>query len=220
HTYPPAVRRTVRVPYRLTERDFAVHVRVKGSPDEVTARVIDLGADIANKELHVQFPVAGGELKMDPDKDILKVAAIDRTHNSAKMFVGFVRGFGLKRGAFAVTAAWDVANIVVVGASEKDMAGAVNRIRELQGGAVVYADDRVLAELPMPIAGQTSELKMETIAERLETIQKELERLGCKLSYAHLMLNTLTTTIVPAIRISTDGLLGIKEGKVLPLIVK
>lgn len=220
HTYPPAARRTVRLPYRLSERDFAIHVRVKGLVEEVTARVIDLGADIANKELHVKLPVAGGELKIDTDKDILKVAAIDRIHNSGKMFVGFVRGFGLKRGAFAVTAAWDVANIIVVGASEKDMAGAVNRIRELQGGAVVYADGQIRAELPMPIAGQTSELKMEAIAERLETIQNEVQRLGCKLAYAHLMLNTLTTTIVPTVRISTDGLLGVKEGKILDLIVR
>jgi len=108
----------------------------------------------------------------------------------------------------------------VVGASERDMAGAVNRIRELQGGAVVYADGKVIVELPMPIAGQTSELRMEAIAERMASIQKELERLGCKLPYAHLMLNTLTTTIVPALRLSTDGLLGIKEGELLDLLVR
>lgn len=218
HTYPPAARRTVRLPRKLTARDFVI--RVKGSPEEVTARVIDLGNGIANKEALIPMPVFQGEIKPDTDRDILKVAAIDRITNSGKMFVGLVRGFGLKRGAFAGTAAWDVANVVVVGASERDMAGAVNRIRELQGGAVVYADGKVIVELPMPIAGQTSELRMEAIAERMETIQKELERMGCKLPYAHLMLNTLTTTIVPALRISTDGLLGIKEGEILDLFVR
>ncbi len=218
HTYPPAARKTVRLPRKFTARDFII--RVKDSSEAVTARVIDLGNGIANKEAHVTMPLLQGEIKIDTDRDILKVAAIDRIMNSAKMFVGLIRGFGLKRGAFAATAAWDVANIVVVGASERDMAGAVNRIRELQGGAVVYADGKVIVELPMPIAGQTSELRMEAIAERMASIQKELERLGCKLPYAHLMLNTLTTTIVPALRLSTDGLLGIKEGELLDLLVR
>lgn len=217
HAYPPAARRTVRLPRKFTARDFII--RVKGSADEVTCRVIDLGNGIANKEALVSMPVIQGELKSDTDRDILKLAAIDRITNSGKMFVGLVRGFGLKWGAFAATAAWDVANVLVAGASERDMAGAVNRIRELQGGSVVFADGKVLAELPMPIAGQISDLRMEAIAERLEAIQKELERMGCRLPYAHLMLNTLTTTIVPALRISTDGLLGIREGQVLDLVV-
>ena len=217
YTYPESSRTTVRLPRRLEAADFAI--RVGSGAGEVTARVIDLSPNIMNKEALITMPVSGGEIKSDISRDILKVAAIDRLSNSAKMFVGLVRGFQLKKGAFAATANWDVSNVLVVGASEEDMAGAVNRIWELQGGAVVYADGEVQAELPMPIAGCISDLPMEAVADRLERIQQELADLGCQIPDPHLLLTTLTTPILPALRISTDGLIGVKEGKVIDLIV-
>ena len=209
---------------RTTDQDFryctTFAIRVDSGDNEVIARIIELGADIANKEAKLTMPVSEGELKMTPYKDILKVAALDRIHNSGEMFTGLIRGFGLKKGAFAATACWDVSNILVVGASEEDMAGAVNRLRQLQGGTVVYADGQVKAELPMPIAGQTSELSMVGIAERFGEVQNAVSELGSEVPYAHLTLNTLTTTLVPAVRMSTDGLINIKNGKLLDLIVK
>ncbi|MFC2027763.1 adenine deaminase C-terminal domain-containing protein [Chloroflexota bacterium] len=217
HSYPDRARNTVRIPRELSADDFAV--RVDGSHKYITARVIDIGHDIANKLAELSLPVIDGELKVDVQNDILKVAAIDRIHNSGKMFVGLVKGFGLKKGAFAATAAWDVCNVVVIGASEEDMAVAVNRVRELQGGPVVFADGEIKAELPMPIAGQTSELPMEEIARHLEDIQNQVANLGSQVTYAHLMLNTLTTTIVPAVRISTGGLIDVKTGGILDFIV-
>ncbi len=217
HNYPESARQTVRLPREIVAADFTIRVDI--GADEATARIIDLGADIANKEVRLTMSVSDGELKMAPDKDILKVAALDRIHNSGKMFIGLIRGFGLKRGAFAATACWDVSNILVVGVSEEDMAGAVNRLRELQGGTVVYADGHVIAELAMPMAGQTSELSMAEIAEQLEKVQRAVNELGSEVPYAHLTLNTLTTSLVPAVRISTDGLINIKNGKLLDLIV-
>lgn len=215
HAYPEWMRHTVRLPRELAASDFAV--RVDGPAGDLTVRIIDLGTDIANKETHLTMPVTDGQIRADPEQGILKVAAIDRLTNSGRMFVGLIRGFGLTRGAMAATSAWDVANVVVVGASDEDMAAAVNRVRELQGGPVVYADGRVLAELPMPIGGQTSELPMPAIAEGLEGIQRAAEDLGCRLPYAHLMLNTLTTTIVPAIRISVSGLIRVSSGETVGL---
>lgn len=217
HSYPDRARNTVRIPRELIADDFAVGV--DGSHKDITVRVIDIGHDIANKLAELSLPVIDGELKVDVQNDILKVAAIDRIHNSGKMFVGLVKGFGLKKGAFAATAAWDVCNVVVIGASEEDMAVAVNRVRELQGGPVVFADGEIKAELPMPIAGQTSELPMEEIARHLEDIQNQVANLGSQVTYAHLMLNTLTTTIVPAVRISTGGLIDVKTGEIMDLII-
>ncbi len=218
HIYPDFMRKTVQLPRDLTADDFRIPVKGSGA-GEVTVRVIDLGADIANKEVHIPMKVVNGHLMADIEQDIIKVAAIDRIHGTGRMFVGLVRGFGLKSGAFAATASWDASNILVVGASDADMAGAVNRIRELQGGSVVFANGEVLAELPMPISGQTAEIPMEEIAAKFQQIQTGVESLGCGLAYAHLMLNTLTTTIVPSIRISTEGLLDIKSGKRIDLFV-
>jgi adenine deaminase len=216
HIYPESLINTIRIPRELEPADFAI--KVDSGAKEVTARVIDMGADIANKAALLEMTVINGEVKADIERDIIKVAAIDRIHNSGKMFTGLIRGFGLKKGAFAVTASWDAANILVVGASESDMAGAVGRIREMGGGSVVYADGRALAELPMPIACQTAELPMEEIDKRMDQIQQAVADLGSRIPYTHLMMVTLTTTIVPSIRISTGGLLDIKTGESLDLI--
>ncbi|MFO8010374.1 MAG: adenine deaminase C-terminal domain-containing protein [Dehalococcoidia bacterium] len=218
HVYPNFTRNTVLLPRDMEAADFAI--KVTGKAGQVTARIIDLGSDIANKEKLLEVSVSDGELKQDIDRDILKVAAIDRINNTGKVFTGLIRGFGLKTGALAATAAWDVANIVAVGADDGDMAVAVNRIREMQGGAVFCAGGEVKAELPMPVAGQISELPLEQITQRLEQIQKTVAQAGCQLEYAHLMLNTLTTTLVPTLRISVSGLLNIKEGKPVDLMVK
>lgn len=217
HAYPEYMRRTIRLPRPLRAEDFAV--RVGGEDGEVTVRVIDMGPDIANREAQIPMKVSGGMVMMDVPGGVIKVAAIDRVSNEGTMFTGLVRGFGLEAGAFAATAAWDVSNVLVVGASEEDMAGAVNRVWEMQGGPVVFRDGEVLAELPLPIAGQLSDLPLEEIAERLEGIQRAVEGLGCRLPYAHLLLNTLTTTIVPSLRISTTGLLDIRARRPVSLVV-
>lgn len=215
HVYPESFRNTIRIPRQLKPADFSI--RFDSTADEVTARVIDMGTDIANKEARLAVPVSAGEVKVDVERDIIKLSAIDRIHNSGRMFTGLIRGFGLKRGAFAVTASWDAACILVVGSSQEDMAGAVARIRQMGGGSVVYADGRVLAELPLPIGCQTSELPMEEIDRRMDQIQQAVTELGCRIPYAHLMLVTLSTTIIPSIRISPEGLLDIRTGELLDL---
>ncbi len=217
HVYPEHLRNTIKIPREIEAADFVI--KVESKVDEVTARVIDMGLDIANKEVKLVMPVVNGEVQADTDRDIIKVAAIDRIHNTGKMFTGFIRGFGLKRGAFAATTSWDAASMLIVGASDEDMSGAVKRIREMGGGSLVYADGRVIVDLPMPIVCQTSELPMEEIDRRMDRMQQAVAELGCRIPYAHLMLVTLTTTIVPSIRITTNGLLNIKTGQMVELFV-
>jgi len=217
HKYPDILRDTIRFPRDIGPEDFSI--RVDHEAGQVTARVIDLGRDIANKEAQMEMNVVDCEVKADVERNIIKISAIDRVHNSGKMFTGLIRGFGLKKGAIGVTASWDAANIIVVGASDQDMAKAVEHIRKMGGGSVVVVDGQVLADLPMPIACQTSELPMKEIDARMDQIQQIVSDLGCTLPYAHLMMVTLTTTIVPSIRISTSGLLDIKSGKTVDLFV-
>ncbi|MDY7036717.1 MAG: adenine deaminase C-terminal domain-containing protein, partial [Thermodesulfobacteriota bacterium] len=217
YVYPESSRTTIHLPRNFEAADFAI--QVDNEAREVTVRVIDLSPSIMNKEALLRMSVSEGKLRSDIDKDILKIAAIDRSNDSGKMFVGLVRGFQLKKGAFAATANWDVSNILVVGASDEDMAGAVNRIREIQGGSVVFADGKVHAELPMPIAGHLSDLPMEAIAEALDSIQQKLKEFGCPIPNPHLILTTFPTPILPSLRISIEGLIDIKEGRLIDLVV-
>jgi adenine deaminase len=135
------------------------------------------------------------------------------------MFTGFVKGFKMRKGAFASSCTWELSGIVVVGTNDEDMAGAVNRVYELQGGAVVYADGEVLAELSMPVGGCVSELPLEELSQKLEILQQKVAELGIVLSDAHFSLTALTTVAIPFFRICETGLMDIREGKVVDLVV-
>jgi adenine deaminase len=203
--------------YRDTKpADFKIHVN--DNPDSATVRVIDLVTDLVTAELKMQLPVSDGELKPDIDQDILKVSAIDRTNQPGKFFNGLIKGFGLKSGAMACSAAWDSSDIVAVGANEDDMAAAVNRIRALHGGAVICEKGEILAELPLPIFGVMSDLPIEDISRRLKQIRKTAAALGVPHPDPLLTLITLTGAAIPYLRICEEGLVNLKDGQTRPLV--
>jgi adenine deaminase len=173
--------------------------------------------DLVTAESEVRWPVTDGQLRPDVNQDVVKVAAIDRTHNPGKKTVGLIKGFGLKSGAMACSAAWDTTDIIVVGADDADMAEAVNRIHALQGGAVVCDKGRILAELPLPIFGIMSDLPIEDITRRLQEIKKAAANLGVRHPDPLLTLITLTGAAIPYLRICEEGLVNLKDGKTRPL---
>ncbi|MBE9544374.1 MAG: adenine deaminase, partial [Proteobacteria bacterium] len=185
-----------------------------------TVRLINMVTDLVTAESEVRWPVTDGLLKPDVNQDVVKVAAIDRTHNPGKIFSALIKGFGLKSGAMACSGAWDTTDIVVVGVDDADMAGAVNRIHALQGGAVVCDKGRVLAELPLPVFGIMSDLPIEDIARRLRDIKKAVTDLGVRHPDPLLTLITLTGAAIPYLRICEEGLVNLKDGKTRPLFTR
>jgi adenine deaminase len=186
----------------------------------VKLRLINMVTDLVTSELETQWPVTGGQIRTDIDQDVIKIAAIDRTHNPGRKYVGLIKGLGLKSGAMACSAAWDTSDIIVVGSNDEDMAAAVNRIFALQGGAVVYENGEILAELPMPIFGIMSDLPIESIVGRLREIKTVVSNLGVPYPDPLLTLITLTGAAIPYLRICEDGLVNLKDGKTVGLIVK
>jgi adenine deaminase len=176
-------------------------------------RIIDFITELVTRELQMEMPAAGGEILVDTGKDVIKVAAIDRVHEPGKRFVGFVRGTGMKSGAFASSAAWDSSDIIVVGASDVDMALAVNRIREMQGGAVVCGGNAVLAELALPVMGIMAQIPIAEMSRQLGAIRAAIEELGVLFPDPLLTLVTLTGAAIPYLRICDEGLVNLKNGK-------
>jgi adenine deaminase len=136
---------------------------------------------------------------------------IERVSGTGKHFVGFARGWGLKRGAVASSLAWDASAIVAVGVDDLDLATAINRVIELQGGAVLALDGAIKIDIPFPIAGYISDLKIEDLASALADLQHTLEDLGAKLQRAHLTLVTMTSAAIPFIRITEEGYFRFRE---------
>ena len=122
------------------------------------ARVIGLiEGQIVTEALAEEPKVEDGFAVADPARDLAKIAVVERHLGTGRIGLGFVRGFGLERGAIASTIAHDAHNIVVVGVEDGDMARAVQRLAEIGGGLVVIADRGVQAELPLPVAGLLSD---------------------------------------------------------------
>jgi adenine deaminase len=216
HSYTTRSLNSVQLNQDTKPVDFKIHVN--DDDDSATVRVIDLVTDLVTAELKMQLPLSNRELKPDIDQDILMISAIDRTNQPGKIFNGLIKGFGLKSGAMACSAAWDSSDIVAVGANDDDMAAAVNSIRASQGGAVLCKNGEILAELPLPIFGIMSDLPIEDIAQRLKQIRKTAAALGVPPPDPLLTLITLTGAAIPYLRICEEGLVNLKDGQTGPLI--
>lgn len=218
HTFTKKSMNSVKISDRAKPSDFIINA--EGKKEKQKLRLIEMVTDLVTAEKEIEWPVSEGQFKPDVAQDITKIAAIDRTHNPGKMSIGLIKGFGLKSGAVACSASWDTSDIIVVAANDGDMADAVNRIHTLQGGAVACENGKVLAELPLPIFGIMSDLPIEDIAQRLIEIKKAMTHLGVSFPDPLLTLITLTGAAIPYLRICEEGLVNLKSGKLLELIVK
>jgi adenine deaminase len=217
HVFSAESRNSIRIPQKMAPSDFCLPFN--GDGDTAPVRVIEMVTDLVTREVRLDLPVAGGEIQTDPADDLVKIAAIDRTNVPGKCFTGLIRGFGMQHGAMACSAAWDTSCVVVVGADETDMALCVNRIRDLQGGAVVCDGGRVAAELDMPVFGLISELPIEALAARLKSIKQAAADLGISFPDPLLTLITLTGAAIPFLRICEEGLVNFKDGRTTGLLV-
>lgn len=211
HVFSEKSLASVNIPEPLKPADFRIHP--PGKTLFAGVRVIDLITELVTQELQMEMPVLDGQVLADTQNDIVKVAAIDRAHEPGKRFVGLVRGTGMKSGAFASSAAWDTSDIIVVGASDADMALAANRIRQMQGGAVVCDQGAVLAELALPVMGIMAQAPLAEMARQLEDIRVAISGLGVSFSDPLLTLVTLTGAAIPYLRICEEGLVNLKNGK-------
>jgi adenine deaminase len=217
HRYPQSIQNSIHLTKNFTTSDFAIPV--ESSRNQVKVRLIDQVTNLVTREEFIDMPVSDGQLKPDVSRDILKVAAIERTYWTGKSFVGLIRGIGLKRGAIAASDVWDCGNIIVVGADETDMARAVNRVKELGGGIVVCAGNRILTEIAFPVAGGISIQPAETIVGKLRDIQQAAADLGCNLSDIRLALVVLPTPAIPFLRICESGLFNLRQNSFVDLIM-
>lgn len=218
HQFSQDSQNSIHLPKPFTASDFSIPI-ANGSK-EVTVRIIDMITDLVTREVTMPLPVIDGEISADLDRDLIKVAAIDRTHVPGKTFVGLLKGFNLTSGAFACSGAWDSSDIIVVGANETDMAIAVNRIHTLQGGAVVCQDGHVLSEIPLPVFGIISTQPIEVIASQLKAVKAAVAGLGVLFPDPILTIITLTGAAIPYLRICEEGLVNLKDGKTLGLLVE
>jgi len=208
---PEWVKRTVRI-RPLAARDFAVPWS-GGS-----ARVIGVVPDQIVTEALVEEPaVADGHIVADPDRDLAKIAVVERHLATGRIGLGLVRGFGLRAGALASTIAHDAHNIVVVGMTDADMHHAVLRLAELGGGIAVVVDGRVEAELPLPVAGLLSDLPHGEVVDATRACVEAARALGCEVPSPFQSLSFLALSVIPSLKITDWGLVDVDRFELVPL---
>ncbi len=157
---------------------------------------------------------AGYADKIDVEKDILKIAVIERHKNTHHIGIGYIKGYGLKRGAVATSISHDSHNIIVVGASEAEMAAAANRIVENKGGITVMADGEVLGEVALSIAGLMSEDSLIMVNSSLEFAKDQAFDLGVSRGIDPFMtLSFMSLPVIPTLRLTTRGVFDVLTQK-------
>ena len=155
------------------------------------------------------LPVENGFLQPDIAQDAVQVSVVERHGINGNIGHGFVKGFGLQRGAIGSSVGHDSHNITVIGATHEDMAVATNRIIEMQGGFVVADEGKVIAELALPIAGLMSELPFEEVATKLEVLRDAAHELGCVLPEPFLQVAFLALPVIPHLKMTDRGLFDV-----------
>lgn len=197
----------------LCEKDF--HIAASGIRK---CRVIELIKDKLITEealLDVDFDKNNG---IDTERDILKLAVIERHKNTGHIGLGFIRGIGLKAGAIAASVSHDSHNLIVIGTSEADMAFAANRVRELGGGMAAAKDGKVLSEMPLPYAGLMTDASAEEVARQNEAVRESVHALGVPADIEPFMtMAFVSLPVIPKMKMTTLGLFSSDKWAIVPL---
>jgi len=174
------------------------------------AKIINLVPDQIITEATVE-PVKSeeGNVVADTERDVLKMAVVERHLASDNIGLGLVRGFGLKKGAIASSVAHDSHNIVVVGTSSEDMMAAVVEISKMRGGLSVVRDGKLLAGLPLPVAGLMSDGTLSEVVAGLNKVQKAARRLGSTLDDPFMAMSFLALPVIPQLKLTDKGLVDV-----------
>jgi len=172
---------------------------------------------ITTEWLREKPAVKEGRVVADTSSDIVKLAVVERHHASGNIGLGLVKGFGLKRGAFASSIAHDSHNIIVVGLDERDMLCAVQCIAEMQGGLCVCSDGKCIDSLPLPIAGLMSEEPMDRVRDKLDALNSALKKLGIGVSDPFMTVSFLALPVIPKLKLTDKGLVDVEGFKFVDL---
>lgn len=215
--YPEWATQSVHVGKRLEASDFKLSSPVENGM--VTANVIGVVENQApTKHLRMEVEAIGGEVPVDMDRDVVKIALVERHKGTGAVQMGLVSGFGFSEPCgLATTVAHDSHHMIVVGTNEADMAMAVNTLAETNGGQVVVKNGEIIGMVELPIAGLMSNERAEVVAEKAATVLDGFVKCGCTLNNPNMQLSLLALVVIPELRISDLGLVDVTKFEFVPV---
>jgi adenine deaminase len=218
YTYPPEVKNSVKIE-PITERDL--QIESEGSTARVRCIEVIPDQNLTGK-LEETIKVYGGVAEPDVATDTLGIACIERYGRTGNIGKAFVKGFGMKDGAFAESVAHDTHNIIVVGTNIKDMTLAVNKVIELGGGIAIANRGRILSDMRLPVGGLiTDELDGHEVSKKIAELEEKVKKdLGCKIHAPFMHLSFLALSTSPTWKITDKGLIDVNNFKILSPIIE
>lgn len=217
YTYPEEVKNSIKIG-PISEKDL--EIRAEGSTAKV--RCIEVIPDQnLTGNLEEVVKVYNGVVEADVSTDTLQIACVERYGRTGNIGKAFVKGFGIKNGAFAESVAHDTHNIIVVGTNVRDMTLAVNRVIELGGGIAITNKGRILSDMRLPVGGLiTDELDGHEVSSKIAELERLVkEDLGCRIHAPFMHLSFLALSTSPTWKITDKGLIDVNNFKILPPIV-
>ncbi|MDA8125416.1 MAG: adenine deaminase [Deltaproteobacteria bacterium] len=204
----------------------AMHIRPFG-PEALAVpeaggriRVIGLIPDqILTRQLFCEPTLRKGVVTSDVSRDILKLAVVERHRGTGRIGIGFVQGFGLKEGALASSVAHDSHNIIAVGGNDDDLYGAIKAVEAMQGGLAAVCKGKVVAGLPLPIAGLMSDRPLAEVAAGWKALRRAAAELGSPLAEPFMALSFLALPVIPELKLTDRGLVDVGRFCPVPLFV-
>lgn len=182
------------------------------------ARVIDVVHDqLVTRQVELEAPVRDGVVIPDPERDVIKIAVLERHTGSGRVGLGLVRGLGLREGALASTVAHDHHNVIVAGVDDRSMMTAARAVAEVGGGQAVTRGGSVLALLPLPVGGLMSPAPIETVRADLDALLGAARELGTGLHDPFMALSFLGLEVIPSLKITDRGLVDVDAFRPVPL---
>lgn len=214
----PHITRPQPVPIRSS-----MNVNWEGVELEIPAqsgrvRVIGIVPDqVTTHQLIEEARVEDGLAVADVERDILKIAVIERHLASGNMGLGFIKGLGLKKGAIASSVAHDSHNIVVAGTNDEDMMTAAIEVVTMRGGLAAVVDYEVRGRLPLPIAGLMSDQPLETVRAQMDELLNVTAEMGSPLHDPFMILSFMALPVIPELKLTDKGLVDVTQFKLVPL---
>jgi adenine deaminase len=216
---PPIYLNSIHLPADFSPERLEVHTE-PGNPD-VRARVIQVvDGDAVNQCIVTVLKHEQGIVRPDIDRDILKIAIIERYGQSGSLTNAFVQGFRLQRGAIATSYSVPSNNIVVVGTNEKDMFLAVEQLVRMQGGHVVVDDGQVLAEVRLPIGGIMTAEPHQDLVQAIAKANAATRSLGCQLQHPFFTMSQTVLSTLPELGLTDRGLVDVRRGQIVDVLVE
>ena len=201
----------------ITEEKFRIPMPLDEngkSKASAVARVIGIvPGELLTEELHLEINDIDKESNgIDLDRDILKLAVLERHMDTGHAGLGYIKGIGIKRGAIAASVSHDSHNLIVIGTNDKDMAVAAERVRKLRGGMVAVDDGEIIAEMQLEIAGLMTTADAKTLGEQNLNVRKAANNLGAPEHLEPFMnMAFVSLPVIPDLKMSTQGLVNVNK---------